>query len=78
MLAEKIDADEVNKYAGLTLWVNYAPWAKAMPDEAERFEAMKPLRDFVMANYEFVPQRFGNHILFRLKENRASTKSVGN
>ena len=78
MLAEKIEGEEVNNYAGLTVWIPYAPWAKAMPQEAERFEAMKPLRDFVMANYEFVPQRFGNHLLFKLKANRGAGKSAGN
>ncbi len=33
------------------------------PDEAQRFEAMKPFRDFVMTRYRLVRQ-FGNHMLF--------------
>jgi len=52
-------------------------------DEADRYEAMKPLRDFIMNNYEPAePQRFvetrgwqrllhirfGEHIIFRLKD----------
>jgi len=32
-------------------------------DEAQRFRAMKPFRDFVMNNYRFVKQ-YGQHILF--------------
>jgi hypothetical protein len=35
--------------------------------EAGRFEAMKPLREFVMKNYQFV-RAFGSHILFKLKD----------
>jgi len=36
-------------------------------DEAARFDAMKPLRDFVMNNYE-PAQAFGPNIVFRLKQ----------
>jgi len=35
-------------------------------DEALRFAAMKPFRDFVMTRYRFVKQ-FGNHMLFELR-----------
>lgn len=34
-------------------------------DEALRYEAFKPLRDFVMANYKIV-KTFGDHVLFEL------------
>ncbi len=36
------------------------------PDEAKRYEAMKPLRDFVMNNYRVV-KPFGSHVLFEKK-----------
>ena len=39
---------------------------KIEPDEAERFEAMRPLREFVMKNYKIV-QPFGQHVLFEHK-----------
>ena len=42
--------------------------------EAGRFEAMKPFRDFVMKNYNVV-QRFGPHILFKLKDSAAKKES---
>jgi hypothetical protein len=35
-------------------------------DEALRYEALKPLREFVMKNYQIV-QMFGEHVLFKLK-----------
>lgn len=35
-------------------------------DEALRYEAMKPLREFVMKNYR-ITQLFGEHVLFELK-----------
>lgn len=35
-------------------------------DEAKRFEAMKPLRDYVMKNYVVV-RTFGDHVLFQRK-----------
>lgn len=37
------------------------------PDEAERFLAMKPLRDYIMANYLPV-QSFGDHVVFQYKK----------
>jgi len=37
--------------------------------EQERFEAMKPLRDFVMNHYKIV-RLFGDHVLFEYKGNR--------
>jgi len=59
-------------------------------DEADRYEAMKPLRDFIMANYEpaelqfFVETRgwqhllhrmFGEHVVFRLKDSATARGS---
>ncbi len=46
-------------------------WSKMLetriePDEAKRYEAIKPLRDFVMNNYRIVRQ-YGNHVLFERK-----------
>jgi hypothetical protein len=43
-------------------------WSKLLedriePDEAERYEAMKPFREFVMNNYR-IARQYGNHILF--------------
>jgi hypothetical protein len=35
-------------------------------DEALRYEALRPLRDFVMKNYKIV-QLFGEHVLFERK-----------
>jgi hypothetical protein len=35
-------------------------------DEVKRFEAMKPLRDYVMKNYVVV-RTFGDHVLFQRK-----------
>lgn len=67
MLREEIPANELKQYQGLTVWVPYEPWEKAMPEEARRYEAMKPFREFVMRNYEVVPKQFGMHVLFRLK-----------
>ncbi|MBN2182687.1 MAG: glycosyltransferase family 39 protein [Sedimentisphaerales bacterium] len=50
----------------------YAEWlAKTYgPDEAGRFMAMKPFREFIRKNYELV-QAFGPHILFKLKTSPA-------
>ncbi len=57
-----------------------AEYAKMLRDrfgdeEAGRFEAMKPFRDFVMKNYDVV-QAFGPHILFKLKDSVAKKESV--
>ena len=37
------------------------------PAEAERYEAMKPFRDFVMNNYRIV-KTYGQHVLFEHNE----------
>ena len=34
------------------------------PDEARRFEAMKPFRDYVMQNYRIVSELAGQHVVF--------------
>ena len=36
-------------------------------DEAQRYEAMRPLREYVMQNYRIVPRNFGQHVLFERK-----------
>jgi len=46
------------------------------PEEAERFKAMKPFRDYVMANYEVVRQ-FGIHVLFERKQSPESAGRSG-
>jgi hypothetical protein len=51
-----------------------AAYAKALRDrvdsaEAQRFEAMKPFRDYVMSNYRVV-RSFGQHVLFQRKTER--------
>jgi hypothetical protein len=39
---------------------------KVSPDEAQRYDAMKSIRDFVMQNYRFAGQ-YGEHMLFERK-----------
>ena len=61
----------VEKYEaqyGKALQEKQQTWA----DEAQRFEAMKPLRQYVMNNYRIV-QIFGDHVLFELKKPAATT-----
>lgn len=59
--------DTSNNYLLVTTgWPRMAPWDKAMPDEAQRYEAMKPFRDFVMNNYRIVGQ-YGIHVVFERK-----------
>ncbi len=38
--------------------------AAEWPDEAKRFEAMKPFRDYVMQNYRIVSEVSGQHVVF--------------
>lgn len=67
LLAEKFDPrqKEYNRLLGTMGWAIYRPWDKAMPDEAERYEMMKPLRDFVMSRYKIINRReFGSHVVF--------------
>ncbi len=65
LLAEKLDPrqKENNPLLATMGWAVYRPWDKAMPDEAQRYEAMKPLREFVMTRYRIVGH-FGDHVLF--------------
>ena len=65
LLAEKFDPrqKEYNPQLATMGWAIYRPWDKAMPDEAERYDAMKPLREFVMTRYRIVGH-FGDHVLF--------------
>ncbi|MHC5117396.1 MAG: hypothetical protein ACYSQY_10085, partial [Planctomycetota bacterium] len=49
-----------------TAWSNILE-SQIEPDEAKRYEAMKPFRDFVMNHYRIVRQ-YGNHILFEYLE----------
>jgi hypothetical protein len=39
---------------------------KVSPDEAQRYDAMKPVRDFVMQKYRFAGQ-YGEHMVFERK-----------
>ena len=48
-----------------TAWSNMLE-TRIEPAEAERYEAMKPFRDYVMNNYKIVKQ-YGNHLLFERK-----------
>ena len=40
---------------------------KVEPDEALRYESMKPFREYVMKNYKIVQRPFGTHVLFQRK-----------
>ncbi len=58
---EKIQSADPDKaYAD---WLAKSDWA----DEAGRYEAMKPFRDFVMKNYR-IDQAFGDFVLFKLNQ----------
>lgn len=67
LLAEQFDPNQ-KQYAqlpGLTSWLQMAPWTQAMPDEAQRYDAMKPLRNFVMTRYKIVSRpEFATHVVF--------------
>ena len=59
-----VDEQVVSQYEGL-----YAKMLREKvddSDEEKRFEAMKPFRDYVMANYRVV-RPFGTHVLFQRK-----------
>lgn len=47
----------------------YSKWLRDSfdEDEALRYETMKSFREFVMKNYQIVPARFGQHVLFKKK-----------
>ena len=49
---------------------SYMQWLRENVDEeeAQRYEAMRPFREYVMNNYDAVVQRrFGQHVLFERK-----------
>ena len=64
LLTEKIDPRQKKYNAVLATmgWATLRPWDKAMPDEAQRYDAMKPFRDFVMKNYK-ISGHYGIHVL---------------
>jgi len=49
---------------------------KIEPAEAQRYEAMKPFREFVMNNYRIVNGQFEPHVLFQLKKSAAVNGST--
>ncbi|GAI32596.1 unnamed protein product, partial [marine sediment metagenome] len=67
MLSEKISPAEANLYEPLTVWDAKRLMRMAEPDEALRYEAMKPFREFVMKNYKIVQRPFGANVLFQRK-----------
>ena len=66
MLSEKISPTEAHLYETLTVWDAKRLMQMAEPEEALRYQAMKPFRQYVMNNYRIV-QPFGAHILFQRK-----------
>lgn len=58
------DPQEIAAYD--KIWTSYLE-TKIEPEEARRYEAMKPFREFVMNNYRFVGQ-YGDHMLFEYIE----------
>lgn len=67
LLREKINPAQERIYKQLTRWNINSLMDMADPDEALRYEAMKPLRQYVMKNYKFVAQQFGQNLLFERK-----------
>jgi hypothetical protein len=67
LLREKINPAQERIYKQLTRWNINSLMNMADPDEALRYEAMKPLRQYVMKNYKFVAQQFGQNLLFERK-----------
>jgi len=55
----------------------YAEWLtkNVDSDEAERFRAMKPFREFVMKNYKII-QVFGQHVLMEIKNQNAKSQNI--
>jgi len=66
MLREKISPAEAHLYESLTVWDAKRLMQMAEPEEALRYEAMEPFREFVMKNYRIV-RPFGAHVLFQRK-----------
>ena len=67
LLREKIDPAQKRIYEQFTRWDINRLMDMADPDEALRYEAMKPFRQYVMKNYKIVAQRFGQNLLFERK-----------
>ncbi len=67
MLSEKISLAEAHLYESLTVWDAKRLMQMAEPEEALRYQVMKPFREYVMNNYQIVQQPFGTHILFQRK-----------
>ncbi len=54
-------ADAIKRYDGA---YGKTLGKKIGPDEAQRFDVMKPFRDYVVQNYRIVSQLSGQHVLF--------------
>jgi len=67
LLREKINPAQKRMYEQLTRWGINRLMDMADPDEALRYEAMKPFRQYVMKNYKIVAQPFGQNLLFERK-----------
>lgn len=66
LLREKINPAQARLYEQLTRWDARRLMEGADPDEALRYEAMKPFREFVMTNYKIF-RAFGQNVLFEQK-----------
>jgi hypothetical protein len=67
MLREKISPAEANLYESLTMWNAKRLMQMAEPEEALRYQAMKPFRKYVMENYT-IARAFGANVLFQRKQ----------
>ena len=67
LLREKINPAQKRIYEQLTRWDINRLMDMADTDEALRYEAMKPFRQYVMKNYKIVAQPFGQNLLFERK-----------
>jgi hypothetical protein len=67
LLSEKINLAQKRIYEQLTRWDINRLMDMADTDEALRYEAMKPFRQYVMNNYKIVAQPFGQNLLFERK-----------
>ncbi len=66
LLREKINPAQARLYEQITRWDARRLMERADPDEALRYEAMKPFRKFVMTNYKIF-RAFGQNVLFEQK-----------
>jgi len=67
MLREKISPAEARLYESLTMWDAKRLMQMAEPEEALRYQAMKPFRKYVMENYT-IARAFGANVLFQRKQ----------